>query len=48
VVKEAGVSGENHQPWPSNWQTLSLVVASRVHHCVIYNALYELLGNPTT
>ena len=31
VVEEAGVPGENHQPWASNWQTLSLAAASRVH-----------------
>jgi hypothetical protein len=23
-VEEAGVPGENHRPWASNWQTLSL------------------------
>jgi hypothetical protein len=28
VVKEAG---ENHRPWASNWYTLSLATASRVH-----------------
>ena len=31
VVAEAGVPGENHLPWASNWQTLSLAAASRVH-----------------
>jgi hypothetical protein len=31
VVGEAGVPGENHQPWASNWQALSLAAASRVH-----------------
>jgi hypothetical protein len=31
VVEEAGVPGENHRPWVSNWQTLSLATASRVH-----------------
>jgi hypothetical protein len=31
VVEEAGVSGENHRPWASNWSTLSLAAASRVH-----------------
>jgi hypothetical protein len=29
VVEEAGVPGENHRPWASNWQTLSLAAASR-------------------
>jgi len=29
VVEEAGVPWENHQPWASNWQTLSH--ASRAH-----------------
>ena len=24
VVEEAGVPGENHRPWASNWYTLSL------------------------
>ena len=59
VVKEAGVPRENHRPWASNWQTLSLAVASRVHpfrnlqsrartHAVLVIGLYELLGNPTT
>jgi len=31
VVEEAGVPGENHRPWASNWQTLSLAAASRVY-----------------
>jgi hypothetical protein len=31
VVEEAGVPGENHRPWPSNWQTLSLAASSRAH-----------------
>ena len=29
MVEEAGVPGENHRPWASNWETLSLVAASR-------------------
>jgi hypothetical protein len=59
VVEEAGVPGENHRPWASNWSTLSLAAASRVHpfcnlqsqagtHAVLVIGLYELLGNPTT
>jgi hypothetical protein len=28
VVEEAGVPRENHRPWASNWQTLSLAAAS--------------------
>jgi hypothetical protein len=59
VVEESRVSGENHHPWASNWLTLSLAAASRVHpsrnlqsrartHAVLVIALYELLGNPTT
>jgi hypothetical protein len=55
VVEEAG---ENHRPWASNWQTLSLAAASRVHpfcnlqnrartHAVLVIGLYELLDNPT-
>jgi hypothetical protein len=31
-VEEAGVPGENHRPWASNWQTLSLAAASQVGH----------------
>jgi hypothetical protein len=31
VVEEAGVPGENHRPWASNWYALSLAAASRVH-----------------
>ena len=31
VVEEAGVPGENHQPWASNWYTLSHAAANRVH-----------------
>jgi hypothetical protein len=31
VVEEAGVPEENHRPWASNWKTLSLATASRVH-----------------
>jgi hypothetical protein len=30
-VEEAGVPGENHRPWASNWYALSLAAASRVH-----------------
>jgi len=26
-VEEAGVHGENHRPWASNWYTLSLAAA---------------------
>ena len=59
VVEEAGVPGENHRPWASNWSTLSLAAANRVHpfcnlqsqartHAVLVIGLYELLGNPTT
>ena len=29
-MKEAGVPGENHQPWASNWKALSVAAASRV------------------
>ena len=58
VVKEAGVPGENRRPWASNWSTLSLAVASRVHpfcnlqsrartNAVLVIGLYDLLGNPT-
>jgi hypothetical protein len=58
VVEEAGVPGENHRPWASNWLTLSLAAASRVHpfcnlqswartHAVLVIGLYELL-DPTT
>jgi hypothetical protein len=31
VVEEARVPVENHRPWASNWKTLSLAIASRVH-----------------
>ena len=60
VVEEAGVHGENHRPWASNWETLSLAAVSQVHlfffylqsrartHAVLVIGLYELLGNPTT
>jgi len=30
VVEEAGLLGENHRPWASNWSTLSLMAAIRV------------------
>jgi len=56
VVEE---SGENPRPWASNWKSLSLAAASRVHlfcnlqrraqtHAVLVIGLYELLGKPTT
>jgi len=59
VVEEAGVPGENHRPWASNFITCG---ASRVHlffgnlqsqaptHAVLVIGLYEyeLLHNPTT
>jgi hypothetical protein len=59
VVEEAGVTGENHRPWTSNRQTLSLAAESRVHpfcnlqirartQAVLVIGLYELLDNPTT
>ena len=59
LVEEAGVPEENHRPWASNWSTLSLVAASRVHplrnlqsrariHAVLLIGLHELLGNLTT
>jgi hypothetical protein len=59
AVEEAGVPGGNHRPWASNWYTLSLATASRVHpfcnlqsrsrtHAVLVIGLYELLGNPIT
>jgi len=28
VAEEAGVPGENHRPWASNWEPLSLAAAS--------------------
>ena len=59
MVEEAGVPEENHQPWTSNWYTLSLPAASRMYpfwnlesrartHAVLVIGLHELLGNPTT
>jgi hypothetical protein len=58
-MEEAGIPGENHRPWASNWQTLSLAAASRVHplcnlqsrvqtHAVLVIVLHEFLCNPTT
>jgi hypothetical protein len=38
VVEEAGVPGENHRPWASNWKSLSLAAASRMHPFWIYKA----------
>jgi len=34
VVEEARVPRENHRPWASNWQTVSLADASGVHPCL--------------
>jgi hypothetical protein len=59
VVEESGVPGEKHRLWVSNWKTLSLAAASRVHpfcnlqsrpriHAVLVIGLNELLGNQTT
>jgi hypothetical protein len=59
VVEDVGVLRDNHRPWTSNWEALSLASASRVHHfcnlqsralthAVLVIGLYELLGNPTT
>ena len=59
MVEEAGFPGENHRPWASDWYTLSLAAAIRVHpfgnlqsrartHAVLVIGLYGLLGNPTT
>ena len=58
MVEEAGVPGENHRPWASNWQTLLITAASGLHpfcnlqsrartHSVLVIGLYELL-DPTT
>ena len=30
-MEEAGILVENYRPWASNWLTLSLAAASRVH-----------------
>ena len=54
VVEKAGVAGENHRPWASNWYHLRLRVECTLF--VIYKTgrepmqigLNELLGNPTT
>jgi hypothetical protein len=32
VVEEAGVPGENHRPWASNWYNLSLAAESQMRH----------------
>jgi hypothetical protein len=32
VVEEAGVSRENHQPWASNWKTLSVLLPCRLYY----------------
>jgi len=43
LVEEAGVHGENHRPWASNWLTLSLAAASRVHpHISRYRAIIHV------
>jgi hypothetical protein len=58
VVEKAGVP-EIHRPWASNWKTLSLPPASRVHFfcnlqswaricALLVVDLYELLDNQTT
>ena len=57
VVEEAGVPGENHRPWASNWQTLSLCESSaplfviyeagRETSAVLVIGLYELLDLTT-
>jgi hypothetical protein len=31
VFGEVGGRAENHRPWASNWQALSLAAASRMH-----------------
>jgi len=43
-VEEAGVPGENHRPWASNWLTLSLAAASRVH---LFFVIYKAGREPT-
>ena len=44
LVEEAGVLGENHWPWASNWYTLILAAASRVH---LFFVIYEDGRKPT-
>ena len=39
VVEEAGVPGENHRPWTSNWYNLSLAAESQVHHFLQFTKL---------
>jgi hypothetical protein len=34
VVEEARVPRQNHQPWASNWKTLSLAAAGANPHCI--------------
>ena len=44
VVKEAGVPGENHRPWASNWLTLSLAAAcTYFNFCVYSNSKVDFL-----
>jgi hypothetical protein len=38
-VVDTGVPGENHRPWASNWYTLSLAAASRVHPFLSFTKL---------
>jgi hypothetical protein len=58
VAEEAGVPGENHRPWTSNWDlyhlrlrvecTLFCNLQSRARtHVVLVIGFYELLGNQT-
>ena len=43
LVEEAGVPGENHRTWSSNWKPISLAVASRVHiFCNLQSRIFDL------
>jgi hypothetical protein len=40
-MEEAGVPGENHRPWASNWYTLSLAA---ILFCYVTNECYTLIA----
>jgi hypothetical protein len=45
VVEEAGVPGENHRPWASNWSTLSLEARRKIKRlCLFHKAFHHQIA----
>jgi hypothetical protein len=41
VVEEAGVPGENHRPWASNWNSINQINYVEKNLCLILLSLFR-------